>query len=212
MSKRALTLLHNELDACQRCPEMIGPVVHGAAVMSRVLLVGQAPGPHEGKFGKPFAWTAGKTLFRWFMQATGAEEEAIRRSVYFAAVNRCFPGKAKGGGDRRPSPHEIANCRPFLAGEVGALKPRLVIPVGTMAIAEVLGHTGQLTEVVGKVLQASYHGQETDVIALPHPSGASTWHKREPGMALLAHALEQLGAHEVMRGELQRLGTVSGTA
>jgi uracil-DNA glycosylase len=209
MSKRALTLLHDELDACRRCPEMIGPVVHGPAVMSRVLLVGQAPGPHEGKFGKPFAWTAGKTLFRWFTQATGAEEEAVRRAVYFAAVNRCFPGKAKGGGDRRPSPDEIANCRPFLVGEVKALKPRLVIPVGTMAIAEVLGHTGPLTEVVGKVLQTRYHDQETAVIALPHPSGASTWHKREPGMALLANALELLGAHDVMQGELKRLANVN---
>jgi hypothetical protein len=60
-----LKVLHGELDACRACPKMIGPVVHGPAVESGILLVGQAPGPREGGFGKPFAWTAGRTLFRW---------------------------------------------------------------------------------------------------------------------------------------------------
>jgi uracil-DNA glycosylase len=204
MSKRALTLVHAELDACKRCPDMIGPVVHGPPVLSKVLLVGQAPGPHEGKFGRPFAWTAGKTLFRWITEATGADEETARRAIYFAAVNRCFPGKAKGGGDRRPNPVEIANCRPYLEGEVRALRPSLVIPVGTLAIAEVLGHTGALAEVVGEVRAARYHGQAVDVIALPHPSGASTWHKMEPGRTLLGRALSALGRHPSLTAELAR--------
>lgn len=204
MSKRALTVLHTELDACTRCPEMIGPVVHGPPVMSKVLLVGQAPGPHEGKYGRPFAWTAGKTLFRWLAEATGADEETSRRAIYFAAVNRCFPGKAKGGGDRRPNPVEIANCRPFLEGEVRALRPSLVIPVGTLAIAEVLGHSGPLAEVVGEVRAARYHGHAVDVIALPHPSGASTWHKMELGRTLLARALAALGRHPALAAEIAR--------
>src|SRR5690349_2936141 len=118
---------------------MIGPVVHGPAIETPVMLIGQAPGPHEGKHGRPFAWTAGKTLFRWFAEATGADEATIRERVYFAAVARCFPGKAKGGGDRRPNPTEIESCKRFLSRETQILKPKLVIPVGTLAIAEVLG-------------------------------------------------------------------------
>jgi uracil-DNA glycosylase len=204
MSKRALTVLHAELDACTRCPDMIGPVVHGPPVLSKVLLVGQAPGPHEGKFGRPFAWTAGKTLFRWLEEAVRVDEETARRAIYFAAVNRCFPGKAKGGGDRRPNPEEIANCRPFLEGEVRALRPSLVIPVGTLAIAEVLGHNGPLAEVVGQVRQTRYHGQAVDVIALPHPSGASTWHKMELGRTLLAQALGALRQHAALAAEVAR--------
>ncbi|HSN16293.1 MAG TPA: hypothetical protein VLT61_16790, partial [Anaeromyxobacteraceae bacterium] len=39
-------------------PRGFGPPVHGAPVASRILLVGQAPGPHEARFGRPFAWTA----------------------------------------------------------------------------------------------------------------------------------------------------------
>ncbi|NUP13291.1 MAG: uracil-DNA glycosylase [Polyangiaceae bacterium] len=178
---------------------MIGPVVHGPAIQSPVFLLGQAPGVHEGKFNKPFAWTAGKTLFRWFQEATGADEETIRACVYFAAVARCFPGKAKGGGgDRRPNPTEIEQCRTFIEREVAILKPKLIVPVGTLAISEVLGHKGPLVDVIGTVQHARYHGVDLDVIALPHPSGASTWHRVEPGKTLLKRALELLAAHPAM--------------
>jgi uracil-DNA glycosylase len=189
---------------------MIGPVVHGPAIQSRVLLVGQAPGPREGSFGRPFAWTAGKTLFRWIEEATGAGEDHVRARIYFAAVARCFPGKAKGGGDRRPSPDEIERCRSYLEREVHILRPELVIPVGTLAIAEVLGHTGPLVDVVGDVTRATYHGHEVDVLALPHPSGASTWHRVEPGKALLARALAKLAKHPTLREALRGSEAPSG--
>ena len=67
--------------------------------MSKVILVGQAPGVREPVVGKPFAWTAGKTLFRWFEETTGMNEEMVRAKIYFAAVCCCFPGKAPGGSD-----------------------------------------------------------------------------------------------------------------
>jgi len=180
-------------------PRGFGPPVHGAAVASRILLVGQAPGPHEARFGRPFAWTAGKTLFRWLGEATGADEERIRARVYIAAVVRCFPGKAPGGGDRVPTPAEVARWRGFLAQEVAILRPRLVLPVGRLAIAEVLGREAPLAEVVGGALRQGYHGVETDVIPLPHPSGASTWFKVEPGRTLLARALAHVAAHPEVR-------------
>jgi len=194
-AQRQLLALHQQLDACRACPNMIGPVVHGGAVISRIFLVGQAPGPHEGKFGKPFAWTAGKTMFGWFHQALGVSEEDFRQKVYMAAVARCFPGKAKGGGDRKPDPDEISRCRTFLEREVAILKPRLLLPVGTLAIEQVLGQKGPLVDVVGKQLRVKYHGVGTDVIALPHPSGASTWHRTEPGKTLLANALTLIAEH-----------------
>lgn len=210
--QRELLELHRELDRCSACPEMIGPVVHGPAIASEVLLIGQAPGPREGGFGKPFAWTAGKTLFRWIEEATGADEETVRERVYFAAVARCFPGKAKGGGDRRPNPEEIVRCRTFLEKEVAILQPKLVIPVGTLAIAEVLGHTGPLAEIVGGSRRVRYHGRDVDAVALPHPSGASTWHRTEPGKTLLAHALETLAQHPTVQNTLGRRPKQRATA
>ena len=181
---------------------MIGPVVHGPPVTSRIYLLGQAPGPHEGKIGKPFAWTAGKTLFRWFEETLGVDEEKFRASIYMSAVARCFPGKAKGGGDRKPSPDEIERCEKFVRGEIEILKPELVIPVGTLAISRVLGDFGKLDSVVGKKVRARYHDVDVDVIPLPHPSGASTWHRVEPGKSLLLSALELLKKHPVVRADL----------
>jgi uracil-DNA glycosylase len=202
---RKLKVLHDELDACSACKDMIGPVVHGPALDTRVLLVGQAPGIHEGSRMKPFAWTAGKTLFRWLAQATGADEEKIRDVIYFSAVARCFPGKAKGGGgDRVPSPAEIVRCRRFLEGETRILKPELLLPVGSLAISEVLGRKGPLVGVIGSQQRVRYHGVECDMIALPHPSGASTWHRMEPGRSLLEGALALVAAHPAMKAALTR--------
>lgn len=181
------------LSKCNKCPEMIGPVVTHRPILSRVLLVGQAPGPHEGKFGKPFAWTAGKTMFRWF-QSIGMDEESFRSFAYMSAVCRCFPGKTKQGGDRVPSRLEIANCATWLEKEFEILDPILVIPVGKLAIAQFM-KADSLEEVIGIKHLLTIYGREREVIPLPHPSGASTWFKREPGKTLLGHALELINQH-----------------
>jgi uracil-DNA glycosylase len=180
---------------------MIRPVVTGQPVLSPVMLIGQAPGVREGPAGKPFAWTAGKTLFGWFA-GLGLPEDEFRSRVYMAAVCRCFPGKAPhGGGDRVPSADEIARCSRHLAAEVKILRPRLVIPVGKLAIAQLVPDAGKLAEIVGTQRRARLAGVDLDfdMIALPHPSGASTWHRTEPGTSLLARALAQIAAHEAWR-------------
>ena len=198
---RALEAVHADIRALR--PRGFGPPVHGPAVATRIMLVGQAPGPHEARFGRPFAWTAGKTLFSWLERATGAGEDAVRAGVYIAAVVRCFPGKTTGGGDRVPTPAECARWRAFLQREVEILQPRLVLAVGKLAIAEVLGADAAgapLAELVGRTFRLRYHGHETDVIPLPHPSGASTWFKMEPGKTLLGRALDLVREHpEVVR-------------
>lgn len=199
-----LRLVHADLEACRACPKMIGPVVHGPPVLSRVMLVGQAPGPREGGFGKPFAWTAGKTMFGWFERTLGVSEEELRAKVYMAAVARCFPGKAPGGGDRKPDPTEIAACKTFLAREVDAIRPELVLAVGQLAIEQVLGKKEKLDALVGRIERTSWHGLEVDVVPLPHPSGASPWHRIEPGKTLLEKALRVIARHPATRATFTR--------
>jgi uracil-DNA glycosylase len=194
-TRRKLIAVQQDLASCRACPEMIGPVVHGPPVVSGILLIGQAPGPHEGRLGRPFAWAAGRTLFRWFESALGVDERRFRERVYMAAVARCFPGKAPGGGDRRPAREEIERCRPYLAREVAVLRPALILPVGGLAIEQVLGRSARLVEVVGTQVRVRFHGIDADAIGLPHPSGVSTWHRVEPGRTLLARALALVGRH-----------------
>lgn len=171
------------------------PPVSGGAVVSKIILVGQAPGVREPVVGKPFAWTAGKTLFRWFEEALGLNEEAVRAKIYFAAVCRCFPGKAPGGSDRVPNPQEIANCSSWMDREFEILQPNLVIPVGKLAIAQFMT-VGKLDTVIGQRFQAERAGRRFDLIPLPHPSGASPWHRISPGRELLQQAL-RLVAEEI---------------
>jgi uracil-DNA glycosylase len=186
------------LRACRVCGDMAGPPVAGQAVLSPVMLMGQAPGAREIEVARPFAWTAGKTLFGWF-EALGLAEADFRERVYMTAVCRCFPGKSRKGGDRVPTRQEIANCRHWWEGELALVRPRLVIPVGRLAIARFLD-ARRLDEVVGACLRQNLPGVgAADLIPLPHPSGASVWFKTEPGRTLLARALALIGAHPAWR-------------
>ncbi len=185
------------LRACRLCAQMARPPIVGSAVASKVLLVGQAPGDKEPALGRPFAWTAGKQLFKWFLPL-GVDEATFRARVYIAAVCRCFPGKNPKGGDRVPSPEEVENCKPWLERELELLRPLLIIPVGRVAIEQFMP-ARPLVEQIGKVHQVARGKLRIDVIPLPHPSGASTWPRAEPGKTLTLHALELIGAHPAWR-------------
>jgi uracil-DNA glycosylase len=203
IARKAIAAHIDELKTCKRCPQMIGPVVTHRPILSKVYLIGQAPGPREGSFGRPFAWTAGKTLFRWF-STIGVDEEQFRSLAYMSAVCRCFPGKASGGGDRVPSPSEIVNCTSWMQREFEILQPTLVIPVGKLAIEQALGK-GQLVDVIGRDFKKTMFDVDCDVIPLPHPSGASTWFKREPGITLLKAALIRIGEHPAWQSMLTQI-------
>src|ERR1700730_358893 len=84
---------------CRRCQRMLPPPVSGGPVLSKVMLVGQAPGVRDPVLGKPFAWTAGRTLFGWFEEFCHLSEAEVRSRIYFAAACRCFPGKTASDGD-----------------------------------------------------------------------------------------------------------------
>jgi uracil-DNA glycosylase len=118
-----------------------------------------------------------------------------------AAVCRCFPGKNPAGGDRVPDATEISNCSPWLESELRLLKPQLIIPVGKLAIAQFLD-VRKLDRVVGRTHRFKSNDLEADLLPLPHPSGASVWHRIEPGKTLLARALKLLGSHPAWRSLL----------
>lgn len=187
--------LQTKLRKCTLCPDMFGPAVAGNPVMSPIMLIGQAPGDKEIIIPKPFAWTAGKTLFKWFNQI-GVDEEQFRNLVYISAVCRCFPGKKPKGGDRVPNKEEINTCSQWINAEIRLLQPKLIIPVGKLAISQYL-EVKKLTDVIGEIHQIEINGLQTDLIPLPHPSGASTWHTTEPGKTLLQTTLKLIKNHPV---------------
>jgi len=177
---------------------MLPPPVSGDAVVSKVMLIGQAPGIKESVLGKPFAWTAGRTLFGWFEEFCLMKEEQVRARIYFAAVCRCFPGKTSAGGDRVPAPDEIRNCSTWMNDEIHLLRPELIIPVGKLAIGQFLPFQ-KLEEVVGRIFAVRDKHRAFDLNPLPHPSGASPWHRIPPGLDLLGKAMRRIARHPAMR-------------
>ena len=188
------------LSACRLCPNVFGEPVTGAVRGARVMLVGQAPGPHEIEDRRPFAYTAGKRMFGWF-EPLGVDEAAFRERVHMCAVIRCFPGKdPKSGGDRVPSPQEIANCASHLDREIRLLSPKLVIAVGTLAAQQLIGQS-ELRTTVGLEHRVKRSDHTFDVVVLPHPSGRSTWLNKPENRVLLDRSLELIAAHPAWRGK-----------
>jgi len=201
LKSRQQRLLENHVSRlcrCRRCPRVIPPPVSGGAIVSDIIVIGQAPGVREPTLKRPFAHTAGKTLFRWFEEFCGLDEFTMRSQIYFAAVIRCFPGKAPGGSDRVPAPDEIRNCSGWMNAEFAILRPRLVIPVGRLAITQFID-CKKLDAVIGRSFLVSRGELNFDLIPLPHPSGVSPWHKISPGRELLVRAMKKIARHPAMR-------------
>jgi uracil-DNA glycosylase family 4 len=175
---RACTVCFDEGLIAEAHPTFSG--VWGA----RLLLVGQAPGQIERESRRPFSGRAGKELDRWMARAGFADAAEFRRLTYIAALMRCFPGRnPRGSGDLRPPPRGVANCAHWLDAELEMLRPRVIIPVGQMAIARFLG-PGRLEDRVG-----SSFGERPVIIPLPHPSGQSRWLNEAVNRERLENAL-----------------------
>ncbi len=145
--------LNREIETCQLCAErgyvaIPRPIDRGRG-RRRVWLIGQAPGLSEGTRKVAFGGPAGRTLMRWMAQA-GLSEEQVRDYFYLSAINKCYPGRANGGGgDRNPTPLERALCRPYLLSELALLRPATIILVGSSAIKEVYGDKMRLEDIIG---------------------------------------------------------------
>lgn len=190
---RLLAALHEELRGCARCvaagylPRADAVAGTRGRIGDRMLLVGQAPGHLSVERGRPFSGPGGRILDGW-LQRAGFAPGALHREVYISALTRCDPGKnPRGGGDRKPSPPELALCHPYLLRELDLVRPRAILPVGGMAIAAFLGST-RLEDVIGTaVVRNGVH-----LLPLPHPSGVSRWLNDPAHQALLARALDLL--------------------
>ena len=199
---RSLSSLQRDQRACTRCAdagyiERAHPVFSGRAGQ-HILLVGQAPGPIEQDQSRPFAGRAGRQLMRWLIRAGFRDEDDVRDLIYMTAMTTCFPGRRPdGAGDRRPSAAEVALCAPWLDAVIEMLAPRLVIPIGSLALERFL--PGQrLDNVIGAAYSVSgipisgTPEMAPILVPLPHPSGQSRWLNDPTRVALLDRAIVTL--------------------
>lgn len=188
-----LPTMHSGLRLCRRCAEAgcqieSGPVFSGEK-SARVMLIGQAPGVTEGASGLPFSGDSGHRLFRWLAQA-GWDEATFRADSYITSVTKCFPGRAaSGNGDRVPSVSEQKLCRDWLELELHFVQPKLIIPVGLLAIRLFYHPDVRLEDIVGKSMT---DGAGRHIVPLPHPSGASRWHNDPRNVGRIQQAIYTL--------------------
>jgi uracil-DNA glycosylase len=191
----SLKELHTQMHTCHLCvdngfnvvPKAIFTGNYGARIMS----IGQAPGVTEVEAGRPFNAGSGVRLFQWLNEA-GIDEKWYRSTQYMTSVTKCFPGRAKSGnGDRVPSFAEQILCRPYLQREIELVNPRLIIPIGKLAIGLFYPKNMKLTDIIGTEKQVDGHW----IVPLPHSSGASRWHQIEPNRVLIQQAIGLIRRH-----------------
>jgi uracil-DNA glycosylase len=123
------------------------------------------------------------------------DEDEFYATFYCASVTRCYPGRAPSGrGDRTPTPREQELCSFWRDWELRLLRPRLIVPVGGLAVRRLLG-LASVTECVGEL----YALDGATAIPLPHPSGASAWLNDPSNRARVHRAASRI------REELARL-------
>lgn len=190
-------MLQQRILACRLCQEhgyipIAHPIVSGRAC-DRILVIGQAPGHRSVTKNKPFSGPGGRILQKWLEQA-GFPPGYLHEHTYLSSLTRCDPGRnPHGNGDRKPSPQEIALCRPFLEAELALIHPKVVLLVGTMAIEAYLGKA-KLEDIIG-----TYREQDDMLfLPLPHPSGVSRWLNDPAHQNLLQQALAILAEWRLM--------------
>lgn len=151
--------------------------------MKTIFFLGQAPAKPDSKHG-----VAGTYLYPW-LTSIGFTNEEIKNYCHFHALVGTFPGAGK-NGHLAPTKEQIAQYRPALEAALRDIQPDLIVPVGKLAISEVLQRPASLSDVVGKQFSINPFGclqDEIVCIPLSHPSGRSAWnylHKEQVEDAL----------------------------
>ena len=185
----SLDLLETECRRCRRCPlakERTLVVLARGNPSARLLLIGEAPGAEEDRLGLPFVGRSGQLLDR-LLADVGLDPE---RDLYIVNAIKCRPPQ-----NRRPTPAELAACRPWLERQVALMDPALILLVGATALQAVLGVKGGITRLRGQ-----WRPGEGPLLAdralmpLLHPSyllrnaseaeGSPRWHTRADLMAV----------------------------
>lgn len=155
--------------------------------MKTLFFLGQAPARPSSKHN-----VSGSYLHKW-LHSIGYSDIAIAQNCHFYALIDIFPGSTK-NGHQAPTTMQIAEYRPILQKALQDIQPDIIIPVGKMAISNVLNQKNIiLADTVGKevlVNPFSALPQPIACIPLSHPSGRSSWNHTHKN--LIDRALENL--------------------
>ena len=162
-----LKTLREEAAGCTRCDlyKRGTQTVFGEGPRrARVMLVGEQPGDQEDRQGHPFVGPAGKLLDQALV-AAGID----RRDVYVTNAVKHFKWEARGKRriHQKPNAREIAACRPWLDGELAAVRPEIVVALGATAAQALFGRSFKVTKMRGREVPSTL---APHALATVHPS------------------------------------------
>lgn len=138
----SLTELYEEIAACQRCELAKGrtqTVPGEGPENAEIMFIGEAPGFHEDRQGRPFVGAAGR-----FLEELLASIGLKREEVFICNVIKCRPP-----GNRDPLSDEIEACKPFLDKQIELIQPKLIVTLGRYSMARCFPNA-QITHVHGQ--------------------------------------------------------------
>jgi uracil-DNA glycosylase len=118
--------LNIQIYGCKKCRLWQGAkhAVPGEGLLNaKVMLVGQNPGADEDELGRPFVGRAGK-----FLTKTLAEYGIKREEVFITNIVKHVSPK-----NRKPFDDEVSACLPYLIAQIGIIKPKIIVLLGSSA-------------------------------------------------------------------------------
>jgi DNA polymerase len=145
----SLSAMRREAETCKRCPlyRNATQTVFGEGPRDApVVFVGEQPGDQEDLAGRPFVGPAGK-LFDRALEDAGLDRS--RAYVTNAVKHFKFEPRGKRRIHKKPNAGEVRACRWWLEGELSAIKPDLVVALGSTAAQALAGHAIPVTKARG---------------------------------------------------------------
>ena len=183
-----LTDLYAEIAACQKCALARGrdrTVPGEGPEDAAIMFIGEAPGYHENRLGRPFVGAAGK-----FLDKLLASIDMQRDDVYICNVIKCRPPN-----NRDPLPDEIKSCQAYLDRQIDLIKPRLIVTLGRHSMARYFPKA-----TISKIHGVPKRLGGLTVLPLFHPAAALHQPKYrtliEEDFLKLPHILAQAGSLE----------------
>ena len=120
---------------------------------AKIIFVGEQPGDQEDLQGHPFVGPAGRLLDKALVEVGIARDE-----VYITNAVKHFKWEPQGKRrkHKRPSAGELAACRPWLASEINAIHPRILVCLGATAAQSVLGKVVRINEARGQFMNTPW--------------------------------------------------------
>lgn len=144
------------------------PVIGEGDITARIMFIGEAPGASEAKSGRPFVGAAGRVLDE-LLASIGLDRE----KVFITNIVKDRPPD-----NRDPRAAEIETYAPFLERQIDIVQPRVIATLGRFAMDFILEFFSaaeqgkKISELHGRVLEASASYGEVDVVPLFHPAVA----------------------------------------